>query len=172
MKRRSVQANIPRAAARSAAKRTRLIGDDYRTANGYIRRMALNKELIDILACPKCKGPLKLRGDESAFECGACKLAYPIVDDIPNFILEEAQPLRRLSPPTGSGPPSCPRRFFALPEGSLKLDAMSTDRRRAPQERRQTDRVPAIFAVKKAIAGSGGKSRSSSARPRTSRPPA
>ena len=55
--------------------------------------MALNRELIDILACPKCKGALELRGDESAFECGDCKLAYPIVDDIPNFIIEEAQPL-------------------------------------------------------------------------------
>jgi uncharacterized protein YbaR (Trm112 family) len=56
--------------------------------------MPLNQELIDILACPKCKGALKLRADESAFECGACKLCYLVVDDIPNFILEEAQPLR------------------------------------------------------------------------------
>jgi uncharacterized protein YbaR (Trm112 family) len=55
--------------------------------------MPLNQELIDILACPKCKGALKLRADESAFECGACKLCYLVVDDIPNFILEEAQPL-------------------------------------------------------------------------------
>ena len=52
--------------------------------------MPLNRELIDILACPKCKGPLQLRADESAFECDACKLAYAIVDEIPNFILEEA----------------------------------------------------------------------------------
>jgi uncharacterized protein YbaR (Trm112 family) len=55
--------------------------------------MPLNRELIEILACPKCKGSLKLRTDESAFECGACKLAYTVVDDIPNFILDEAQPL-------------------------------------------------------------------------------
>jgi uncharacterized protein len=55
--------------------------------------MPLNRELIDILACPKCKGGLQLRADESAFECGSCKLVYAIVDDIPNFILEEAQPL-------------------------------------------------------------------------------
>ncbi len=57
--------------------------------------MPLNRELIEILACPKCKGALDLRTDESAFECGACKLAYTVVDDIPNFILEEAQPLSR-----------------------------------------------------------------------------
>ena len=55
--------------------------------------MALNKELIEILACPKCKGGLNLRTDESAFECPRCKLAYKVTDDIPNFIIEEAQPL-------------------------------------------------------------------------------
>jgi uncharacterized protein YbaR (Trm112 family) len=55
--------------------------------------MALNRELIEILACPKCKGALELRGDESAFDCKTCKLAYAVVDDIPNFIIEEAQPL-------------------------------------------------------------------------------
>ena len=56
--------------------------------------MALNRELIDILACPKCKGAIKLRDDQSAFECGTCKLAYPVVDEIPNFIIEEAQPIK------------------------------------------------------------------------------
>lgn len=55
--------------------------------------MALNKELIEILACPKCKGGLNLRPDESAFECPRCRLAYRITDDIPNFIIEEAQPI-------------------------------------------------------------------------------
>jgi len=55
--------------------------------------MALNRELIDILACPKCKGALALRADESAFECPARKLAYLVTDDIPNFLIEEAQPL-------------------------------------------------------------------------------
>ena len=55
--------------------------------------MSLNKELIDILACPKCKGKLTLRPDESAFECPRCRLAYAVVDEIPNFIIEEAQPL-------------------------------------------------------------------------------
>jgi hypothetical protein len=53
----------------------------------------LNKELIEILACPKCKGPLTLRADESAFECARCRLAYAVTDEIPNFIIEEAKPL-------------------------------------------------------------------------------
>jgi len=56
--------------------------------------MPLTQELIDILACPKCKGALKLRDDHSAFECGTCKLAYVVIDDIPNFIIEEAQALK------------------------------------------------------------------------------
>jgi uncharacterized protein len=53
--------------------------------------MPLNRELIDLLACPKCKGPITLRPDESAFECATCKLAYLVTDDIPNFLLEDAQ---------------------------------------------------------------------------------
>ena len=55
--------------------------------------MSLSKDLIDILACPKCKGTIELRPDESAFECQACRLVYPVVDEIPNFIIEEAKPL-------------------------------------------------------------------------------
>jgi uncharacterized protein YbaR (Trm112 family) len=54
--------------------------------------MALNKDLLDILACPKCKGPINLLPDDSAFVCAACKLAYAVTDDIPNFIIEEAKP--------------------------------------------------------------------------------
>jgi uncharacterized protein YbaR (Trm112 family) len=53
----------------------------------------LDRALIDILACPKCKGALQLRPDESAFLCPACKLVYPVTDGIPNFIVEEAKPL-------------------------------------------------------------------------------
>ncbi len=62
----------------------------------YTNRMGigLNKELLDILACPKCKGAVTLRSDESGFVCTACKLVYPVVDDIPNFIIEEALPLQ------------------------------------------------------------------------------
>ena len=55
--------------------------------------MALNKALIDILACPKCKGSLELASDESEFRCHACRLAYAVVEGIPNFIIEEAKPL-------------------------------------------------------------------------------
>ncbi len=55
--------------------------------------MPLNPELVALLACPRCKGKLELRPDESAFVCRACKLVYAVVDEIPNFIVEEAKPL-------------------------------------------------------------------------------
>jgi uncharacterized protein YbaR (Trm112 family) len=55
--------------------------------------MALSPELLEILACPKCKGPVALKDDKQGFVCKACRLLYPIVDDIPNFLIEEAKPL-------------------------------------------------------------------------------
>jgi uncharacterized protein YbaR (Trm112 family) len=54
---------------------------------------ALSADLIDILVCPKCKGELTLRDDRSAFECPACRLVYLVSDGIPNFLIDEAQPL-------------------------------------------------------------------------------
>ena len=48
------------------------------------------KELLEILACPKCKGDIRLKEDESGFICDACKLMYPIKDDIPIMLIDEA----------------------------------------------------------------------------------
>ena len=56
--------------------------------------MALSQELLDILACPKCKGGLKLTDQHDGLVCQACKLLYPIRDDIPIMLIEEAQPLK------------------------------------------------------------------------------
>jgi uncharacterized protein len=55
--------------------------------------MALPPELVAIVACPRCKGKLELRADESAFLCRACKLVYAVEAEIPNFLIEEAKPL-------------------------------------------------------------------------------
>lgn len=55
--------------------------------------MPLSPDLLEILACPKCKGHVELAKDESGFACRACKLLYPIVDDVPNFLVDEAKPL-------------------------------------------------------------------------------
>lgn len=55
--------------------------------------MPLDPKLLEILACPKCRGRLESKADGSALLCRACRLAYPIADEIPNLIAEDAQPL-------------------------------------------------------------------------------
>jgi uncharacterized protein YbaR (Trm112 family) len=52
--------------------------------------MAINKELLDILVCPKCKGDIHLTPNEDGFICEHCKLKYPIRDDIPIMLIDEA----------------------------------------------------------------------------------
>jgi uncharacterized protein len=51
----------------------------------------LNKELLDILACPKCKGDLEYKTDPHELICHTCKLKYSVKDDIPNFLIDEAE---------------------------------------------------------------------------------
>ncbi len=55
--------------------------------------MALNKELLDILACPKCKGDLELTAQEDGLICRQCELVYPIKEEIPIMLIEEAYSL-------------------------------------------------------------------------------
>jgi uncharacterized protein YbaR (Trm112 family) len=53
--------------------------------------MALDKELLEILACPKCKGDLEYKESEQVLECATCRLRYPIKDDIPIMLIDEAE---------------------------------------------------------------------------------
>ena len=53
----------------------------------------LDKKLLDILACPICKGPLIYRRETQDLVCRADRLAYPIRDDIPVMLEEEARTL-------------------------------------------------------------------------------
>jgi len=55
--------------------------------------MAVSKELLDILACPKCKGELVLTETQDGLICNACKLVYEIRDDIPIMLIDEARPI-------------------------------------------------------------------------------
>ena len=55
--------------------------------------MAIDKELLDILACPKCKGDIRLNEEKNGLICDACKLFYPIRDDIPVMLIDEAEAL-------------------------------------------------------------------------------
>ena len=55
--------------------------------------MVIDKELLDILACPKCKGDIQLTAEEDGLICEACKLKYPIKDDIPVMLIDQAEKL-------------------------------------------------------------------------------
>lgn len=53
----------------------------------------MDKKLLDILVCPICKGPLVYRKQAQELICKADRLAYPIRDDIPVMLAEEARRL-------------------------------------------------------------------------------
>ena len=55
--------------------------------------MSISQELLDIIACPQCKGTLKLNDTEDGLICEQCRLLYEIRDDIPILLIEEAKPL-------------------------------------------------------------------------------
>lgn len=54
--------------------------------------MAISPELLEILRCPKCKSEVKIKADESGLKCinPECALVYPIRDEIPVMLVEEA----------------------------------------------------------------------------------
>ncbi len=54
--------------------------------------MPISKELLEILACPKCKGDIFLNQQGDALICKACRLVYQIKDDIPIMLIDEALP--------------------------------------------------------------------------------
>jgi uncharacterized protein len=55
--------------------------------------MAIRKELLEILACPKCRGDIHLSPTEDGLVCDQCKLVYEIRDGIPIMLIDEARPL-------------------------------------------------------------------------------
>ena len=52
--------------------------------------MAIDQELLDILACPKCKGDIRLTETGDGLICDVCKLMYPIKYGIPVMLIDEA----------------------------------------------------------------------------------
>jgi uncharacterized protein YbaR (Trm112 family) len=52
--------------------------------------MPIPQELLDMLVCPYCKNPVHLLADNSGLKCEACKRVYPVRDDIPVMLIEEA----------------------------------------------------------------------------------
>lgn len=54
--------------------------------------MSVAPQLLKILVCPKCKGELTYREADQVLECPACRLRYPVRDDIPIMLIDEAAP--------------------------------------------------------------------------------
>ncbi len=55
----------------------------------------IKKELLDILACPQCKGPVELNPAGDGIVCRHCRLLFPIRDGIPVMLIDEAKPLAK-----------------------------------------------------------------------------
>jgi len=58
------------------------------------KAMVIKKELLEILACPKCKGDIVLTKKGDGLICKSCKLVYPIKEDIPVMLIDEALPYK------------------------------------------------------------------------------
>ncbi len=71
----------------------------YMQRRGYFKQneegiLAIDQSLLDILACPTCKGEVSLTEKKDGLVCNACRLIYPITDDIPVMLVEEATPIK------------------------------------------------------------------------------
>jgi uncharacterized protein YbaR (Trm112 family) len=53
----------------------------------------LERELLEILVCPKCKGELRYWPDQDALDCLNCRLRYRVDEGIPVMLISEAAPL-------------------------------------------------------------------------------
>lgn len=52
--------------------------------------MPLDPALLEILVCPECKTPVRLIKDGKALRCDTCRRVYPIEDDVPVMLIDEA----------------------------------------------------------------------------------
>jgi uncharacterized protein len=53
----------------------------------------LDPRLLEILACPRCKGPVAVDAEHTSLTCPTCRLRYRVEDDIPIMLVEEAEPV-------------------------------------------------------------------------------
>ncbi len=68
--------------------------------------MSVDPELLEMLACPACRGQIKLLEQEKGLECSRCGRVYPVRDGIPIMLVDEAAPPTR---PSGGDPTGTPR---------------------------------------------------------------
>jgi uncharacterized protein len=55
--------------------------------------VTLSPQLLAVLVCPRCKGPLEYRERDASLDCTACRLRFPVREDIPIMLVDEATPL-------------------------------------------------------------------------------
>lgn len=53
--------------------------------------MAISADLLEILICPACRAKVELKADNSGLKCVGCKRVYPIRDEIPVMLIDEAK---------------------------------------------------------------------------------
>jgi LSD1 subclass zinc finger protein len=56
----------------------------------YSKESMIPKDLLDILVCPACRNPLALKGGDESLKCNSCRRVYPIRDNIPILLVDEA----------------------------------------------------------------------------------
>jgi uncharacterized protein YbaR (Trm112 family) len=56
-----------------------------------LEAMAISEQLLEILVCPACRAKVELKADGSGLKCVECKRVYPIRDDIPVMLIDEAK---------------------------------------------------------------------------------
>ncbi len=55
-------------------------------------KMTVAKELLEIMACPKCKGEIRYEKKENKIVCDRCRLKFPVLEgDIPDMLIEDAE---------------------------------------------------------------------------------
>ena len=57
----------------------------------------IKKELMEILACPQCKGPVELQQEQDRIVCRTCRLVFAIRDDIPIMLIDQSIPLAQVN---------------------------------------------------------------------------
>jgi len=68
-------------------------GDHYLNVPCYTvySLMAISKDLLDILVCPVCRATVEMKPDGSGLKCVECHRVYPVRDDIPVMLVDEAK---------------------------------------------------------------------------------
>ena len=56
----------------------------------YNAEIMIAKDLLEILVCPACKQPLEYRESPESLKCKQCRRVYPVKDDIPIMLIDEA----------------------------------------------------------------------------------